>query len=86
MMNIKNLMLSTALIGLALPAMAQEMRCGNHLISGDQIEPLLAEQVVEKCGEPTRKDGYNWYYEEQKKILVFNGNDELETIRDMNQE
>ena len=66
--------------------MAQEMRCGEELISGDQIEPLLSEQVLEKCGEPTEKDGLKWYYAQQEKVLVFNGNDELETIRDSNDE
>ena len=72
--------------GLSLPTMAQEMRCGEHLISGDQMKPLIMQQVLEKCGEPTSKNGYHWYYAEQKKILVFNGNGELETIRDSNDE
>ena len=71
---------------LALPATANEMRCGNHLISGDQINPLLKVQVLEKCGEPTSKDYDRWYYQEQGKILVFNGNDELDHIEDANEE
>ena len=52
----------------------------------DQIHPLLQSQVLEKCGEPTSKDGYNWYYEEQGKILVFNGNKELDHIQDAEEE
>ena len=86
MISIRSAVLSVLTVGLAIPVMAQEMRCGEELISGDQIKPLLAEQVLEKCGEPTEKNGFEWYYAQQEKILVFNGNDELETIRDSNDE
>lgn len=85
-MTIKKLVLTGALSALAVPAMAQEMRCGDELISGDQPQPLLEEQVLEKCGEPSERNGFNWYYNEQGKILVFNGNAELETIQEMNAE
>ncbi len=68
---------------LALPVMAQEIRCGNSLISGDEIHPLLKQQVLEICGEPTQKDQDRWIYQEQHKILVFNGNDELDHIEDV---
>jgi hypothetical protein len=86
MMKINKLVLAGALAALSIPAMAQEMRCGEKLISGDQMQPLLEEQVLSICGEPSQRDGYNWYYDEQGKILVFNGNGELETIQDMNAE
>jgi hypothetical protein len=86
MIRIRSVVISGLVVGLAIPVMAQEMRCGEELISGDQIEPLLKEQVLEKCGEPTEKDGFKWYYAQQEKVLVFNGNDELETIRDSNDE
>lgn len=68
----------------SLPAMASEMRCGESYISGDQIDPITSEQVVEKCGEPTSTSeaADHWYYEEQRKILIFNSDGELETIRD----
>ncbi|MCB1855437.1 MAG: hypothetical protein KDI05_11190 [Halieaceae bacterium] len=71
-----------AAIGLAGAASAQEMRCGNALISGDQINPLLKEQVLEMCGQPTTQGFERWYYQEQGKILVFNGNGELDHIED----
>jgi hypothetical protein len=58
------------------------MRCGEKLISGDQMQPLLKVQVLEICGEPTEKDYDRWYYQAQGKILVFNGNDELDHIED----
>ena len=83
---LSSLVLSGFGIALAVPAMAQEMRCDEHLISGDQMKPLSQQEVLEKCGEPTTRIGYQWYYAEQKKILVFNGNGELETIRDNNNE
>ncbi|MEM6583294.1 MAG: DUF2845 domain-containing protein [Pseudomonadota bacterium] len=71
-----------AVIYLSPAALAQDMRCGNKLIAGEQIHPLIKEQVLEICGEPTSKDMDRWYYEEQHKILVFNGNGELEEIQE----
>lgn len=85
MMTIRRLVLSIAALGVAVPVAAQEMRCGNELIAGDQIHPLLMPQVLEKCGEPTERDGDRWFYQEQGKILVFNGSGELDHIEDANE-
>jgi hypothetical protein len=82
MFNIRMLAMAAAISSLAVPALAQEMRCGTRLISGDQIHPLMKEQVLEICGEPTSKDYNRWYYQQQGKILVFNDNDELDHIED----
>jgi hypothetical protein len=82
MLKIRTLALITATLGIAAPVLAQEMRCGERLISGDEVQPLLKTQVLEICGEPTTKDFDRWYYQEQQKILVFNGNDELDHIED----
>jgi hypothetical protein len=82
MFNIRMLAMAAAISSLAVPALAQEMRCGNRLISGDQINPLLKEQVLQICGEPTSKESERWFYQEQGKILVFNGNGELDHIED----
>ena len=82
MFNIRMLAMAAAISSLAVPALAQEMRCGNRLIAGDQIHPLMKEQVLEICGEPTSKDYNRWYYQQQGKILVFNGNGELDHIED----
>jgi hypothetical protein len=82
MFNIKVLASFAAASILAAPALAQEMRCGNQLIAGDQIHPLLKVQVLEMCGEPTDKGFERWYYEEQGKVLVFNGSEELDHIED----
>lgn len=82
MFNIKVLASLAAVLSISVPAFAQEMRCGEKLISGDQIHPLIKEQVLEICGEPTEKGYDRWYYKEQQKTLVFNGNDELDHIED----
>lgn len=86
MPDIKVLAVPIMSLGLAAPALAQEMRCGNELIAGDQIHPLLESQVLEKCGEPDKKEGRQWYYEAQGKILVFDGNGELDHIEDADEE
>lgn len=82
MLKINKLPLIFAALSISAPVLAQEMRCGSHLIEGDQIHPLIKEQVLELCGEPTEKDYDRWYYKEQHKILVFNGNGELDHIED----
>ena len=82
MFNIKILAASIAVSVATLPALAQEMRCGNLLMSGDQIHPLLKEQVLKECGEPTSREFTRWYYKQHGKILVFNDNGELDHIED----
>ena len=82
MLNIKMLALCAAASVVAAPALAQDMRCGEKLIEGDQMQPLVKEQVLEICGEPTQKGYDRWYYEEERKTLVFNGNGELDHIED----
>ena len=86
MFSLKQIGLIAAIVAMSGGAFAQEMRCGNELISGDQINPLLKTQVLELCGEPTSREGDRWYYQQQGKILVFNGNDELDHIDDANEE
>ena len=83
MFNIKTLAAAIAVSLSTIPALAQEMRCGNLLISGDQIHPLLKEQVLKECGEPTSREFDRWYYEAQGKILVFNDNGELDHIEEV---
>ena len=82
MFNIKILAAAIVVSVATLPALAQEMRCANLLISGDQIHPLLKEQVLKECGEPTSRESNRWYYKKQGKILVFNDNGELDHIVD----
>jgi hypothetical protein len=86
MSNSVKLVVASAAVMASFPVMANEMRCGEHYISGDQVEPIVREQVLEKCGEPTSKTGDHWYYEKQGKILVFNSGGSLITIRDAGEE
>jgi hypothetical protein len=82
MFNIARFIVVSAAVISSMPAMANEMQCGEHYIFGDQIEPLNREQVLDKCGEPTSRAADHWYYKEQGKILVFNSDGKLVTIRD----
>lgn len=84
---IKFLVISAVLTS-SFTVMANEMRCGEHYISGDQIEPLSRKQVVEKCGEPTTTSAAadHWYYEKQGKILIFNSDGMLVTIKDADEQ
>jgi len=86
MVNFRQTGLLLTTFAVSTAGVAQEMRCGNELISGDQMHPLIKAQVLEKCGEPTSMGQDRWYYEEQGKILVFNGNGELDHIEDANEE
>lgn len=86
MSNSSRFFAAAALITLSLPALADDMACGEYFISGDQIEPMVREEVLEKCGEPTSKTGDHWYYEEQGKVLIFTPDGSLETIQDAGEE
>jgi hypothetical protein len=66
-----------------VPAIAEDvMHCGTRLIQGGQTTPLLKEQILKLCGEPTAREYNRWYYEAQGKVLVFNDNGELERIEE----
>ena len=83
MFNIKMLAVAIALLSVTVPAMAEDvMHCGTVLIQGAQTKSLLKEQVLELCGEPTKKEYNRWYYEVQGKVLVFNDSGELERIEE----
>ncbi len=86
MTALRTTLLSALLLGASLQATAGEMRCGNQLIFDDQIDPMLMVQVLEKCGEPTERRGNEWYYQEQGKVLIFNDNQQLESIQDASED
>jgi hypothetical protein len=72
-----------AILSVPVPAMAEDvMRCGTVVIQGAETKPLLKEQVLELCGEPTKKEYNLWFYEAQGKVLVFNDSGELESIQE----
>lgn len=84
MSSMVKMLVASAVFTVSFPLMANEMRCGEHYISGDQIEPLSRKEVVEKCGEPTTTSAAadHWYYEKQGKVLIFNSDGKLVTIKD----
>ena len=59
------------------------VRCGNDLLeSGLGTSRYL---VLQKCGEPTFRDGNRWIYDRGEsflRILVFKDNGELSFIKD----
>ena len=58
-------------------------RCGNDLLqTGVGTSRYL---VLKKCGEPTYRDGYRWYYDRGEAfltVLVFDDNGELAFSKD----
>ncbi len=58
-------------------------RCGNDLVqAGVGTSRYL---VLQKCGEPTYRDGYRWYYDRGGAfltVLVFNDGGELSFSKD----
>ena len=75
-----------ALSCLVIPALAEDMRCGNQIIQDDQMHPLTTDQVLDICGEPSQRDGERWTYQDQRKVLVFNDSGELVAIEDASEE
>jgi len=51
--------LCLVLIWFAPPVHAGEFRCGQDLVG----EGDMASEVLERCGEPTHRDGYYWIYD-----------------------
>jgi len=80
----KYLVFSTLLIALPTSStFADSMACGQYMIQDGETEPVMKDEVQEKCGEPTATDGNNWIYErdgENAKILHFGANGGLESI------
>ena len=65
------------------PALADDMKCGTHLITEDEESGQTMSEVKEKCGEPTEVNGNIWYYEQDdgaKYQLTFDANGEVDSI------
>jgi len=66
-------------------ATAGTITCGQHVIKDGQREAPDRDEILAKCGEPTRKESNQWYYErqgEKTKILVFGPQGKLNKITD----
>jgi hypothetical protein len=76
---------------LAGTAQAGTLRCGNAFITDDQPDGQSRQQVLAKCGEPTNRDGDDWYYDradvgQGTYVLHFNDSGELESIEQQTEE
>ena len=70
---------------LAGNAQAGSMSCGASIIDDGQPDGQFKQQILAQCGEPTSKDGDNWFYNradvgQGTYILHFNDSGQLESI------
>jgi hypothetical protein len=64
---------------------ASNMNCGTHIIEDSEQQGQSREEIIEKCGSP-QKEVYGELFYEKNGVtyqLRFNGNDELETITEV---
>jgi hypothetical protein len=78
-----------AFAGLLLTGTAQagSISCGDAMITDDQPDGQLTQQILEKCGEPTSKDGDDWIYDRSDVgqgiyILHFDDSGQLDSIEE----
>jgi len=80
------LCITTALAAAAListAAQATSMRCGSHIISGEQRHGIGRYEVLKRCGEPTERYGDTWIYDEpgkDRRVLRFGPDGTLSDI------
>jgi hypothetical protein len=72
---------------LAGTAHAGTMSCGDAFITDDQPQPLYKQEILEQCGEPTSREGNNWFYDRSDMgqgiyILHFNDAGQLASIEE----
>lgn len=60
----KQLLLATLLTLTLSSVSAEPMQCGDNLVSPDDTKA----QVIERCGEPTSREGETWTYQHQNEI------------------
>jgi len=67
-----------------IPASADTMICGSHIIKDGQRSGPTKYEVLKKCGEPNEQGWDRWIYDKPGQptyILKFNANGILNTIR-----
>lgn len=78
--------LGVLVLGLSQTAFAGSIRCQGHLFQDDQVHPVLMSEVLDKCGEPKRREGNVLVYDQPggtQSSLQFNDAGELETVEEM---
>ncbi|MFH0341108.1 MAG: hypothetical protein ACHBNF_03050 [Chromatiales bacterium] len=75
--------------GLLLDGTAQagSMTFGQAIITDDQLDGQVTQQILDKCGQPTSKDGDNWLYDRSDVgqgiyVLHFNDSGQLDSIEE----
>jgi hypothetical protein len=74
----------TALL-LAGTVHAGSITCGDAIITDDQPDGQFTQQILDQCGEPTSKDGDDWFYDRSDVgqgmyVLHFNDSGQLDSI------
>ena len=63
---------------------ADSIRCGSQVIEDEQLHDFVTmEEVIEKCGQPSSREGSTIYYKEKGKQLHFNPEGHLVSIDDI---
>ena len=65
------------------PALADSMRCGNHIISSGGLHGPGKYEVLKKCGQPAARSGDTWIYERPggtRHVVVFDANGSVSRI------
>ncbi len=63
--------------------LADSISCGQSMIQGGLTDPVTKDEVLQKCGEPSAKEGNDWIYERDggaTAVLHLNDNGDLESI------
>ncbi|HSB12886.1 MAG TPA: hypothetical protein VLE22_00420 [Bryobacteraceae bacterium] len=77
---------------LATTAHAGSITCGDSIITDDQPDGQFQAQILQQCGEPTSKDGDDWFYDRSDVgqgmyVLHFDDSGQLDSIeQQMDQE
>jgi len=84
-MKIHPLLFTWTALLLTGPVQAGSMTCGDALITDDQLDGELSEQVLAQCGEPSARDGTTWLYDrsdigEGTYVLQFSDSGQLQSI------
>lgn len=80
--------LAVCAVVLAGGVQAGTLSCGSAMIiDGQPNHPFYKQQVLEQCGEPTSKDGDDWFYDRSDVgqglyVLHFNDGGKLESIKE----
>ena len=77
-------LLLTVTLLLVSNANAGSIRCGTHVIQDGELENVpTMKEVIQKCGQPSSREGQKLYYNEKGKRLDFDSEGRLIAIHDI---